>query len=448
MGELFGTDGIRGIANKEITCPLAYAIGRAVAYRLSDQNSKPIIAIGKDTRVSADMLESAIISGILSAGGDVVKLGVLPTPAVSLLTKKYRCNGGIMISASHNPTEYNGIKLFDENGMKFSDKIEDSIENLVKNSSEIASPVGNNIGILLPSPDSRGDYIRTLLATVSSDFSGMRIALDCANGATTKIAEEAFWRLGAHVLVTGNHPNGLNINENCGSTFLTNICRFTKESKADFGVAFDGDGDRALFCDEFGNEVDGDQALAIFSSHMKQQNALAKNTLVVTVMSNLGLTLFAKEQGISVVPTKVGDRYVWDELQKSGYSLGGEQSGHIIFPEHAVTGDGILTALKLAEILSKKKTSLSKLASLMTKLPQVLYNVKIKNDAKEKITKDTELLAILEDTKKILGERGRVLLRPSGTEPLYRVMLEGEDAEKIAKLGQKIVAHLQSNYSV
>ena len=249
------------------------------------------------------------------------------------------------------------------------------------------------------------------------------------------------------MVATGNTPDGININKNCGSTHIGNICRFTTETGSDFGIAFDGDGDRALFCDEFGNEVDGDQALAIFSYHMKQENTLAKNTLVATVMSNLGLTLFAKEQNISLVSTKVGDRYVWEELKKSGYSLGGEQSGHIIFPKDAVTGDGILTALKMAEIIAKKKVPFSQLSSLMQKLPQVLYNVKIRKDAKDKITKDTELLAILENTKKILGESGRVLLRPSGTEPLYRVMLEGEDSDKIARLGQKIVAHIQAKYS-
>lgn len=448
MGQLFGTDGVRGIANKEVNSPLAYAIGRAFTHYLKQDNIRPIIAIGKDPRISSDMLEAALISGILSAGGNVILLGILPTPAVSLLTKKYQCNGGIMISASHNPAEYNGIKLFDQNGIKFSDEIEDTIEELTKNGSMIPNPTGCEIGAILPSPNAKEEYCNWLVSKVSANFSGMKIAIDCANGATQDIAEETFCRLGADVFVTGSQSNGFNINENCGSTFLENICRFTKETGADFGIAFDGDGDRALFCDEVGQEVDGDCALAIFSHHMKQQNALSKNTLVATIMSNLSLTLFAKEHGISVVTTKVGDRYVWEELQKNGFSLGGEQSGHIIFSDDAVTGDGILTALKMTEIMAKEHTPLSQLSHLMKKLPQVLYNVQITKDAKDSIPKDAELLTMLEDTKKILGERGRVLLRPSGTEPLYRVMLEGEDLEKITELGQKIVLYLQKKYSV
>ena len=447
MERLFGTDGVRGIANKEITCPLAYAIGQAMTHKLANGNKKPTVAIGKDPRISSEMLESALVSGILSAGGNVLKLGVSPTPAVSLLTKQYHCDGGIMISASHNPAEYNGIKLFDENGMKFSDETEDMIETLITNIDQIPKPSGDGIGRILPSPNAKEDYMNWLISKVSADFSGMKIALDCANGATSQIAQDMFIRLGADVFVTANRPNGVNINQNCGSTHMENLCRFAKETGADFGISFDGDGDRALFCDEFGQEVDGDQVLAIFAYHLKQQNNLTKNTLVATVMSNLGLTLFAKEHGILVVNTKVGDRYVWEELQKGGYCLGGEQSGHIIFPRDAVTGDGLLTALKMAEMIAKGTVPLSQLASLMTKLPQVLYNVKITKDAKEKIPKDTALLAILEDTKTILGDRGRVLLRPSGTEPLYRIMLEGESPEKISELGEKIVFHLQTNYA-
>ncbi len=448
MGRLFGTDGVRGIANKDITCPLAYAIGRAMTCQLSNGNQKPTVAIGKDPRVSGDMLESALIGGILSAGGNVLKLGILPTPAVSLLTRQYRCDGSIMVSASHNPAEYNGIKLFDKNGMKFPDEMEDSIENLVKNSTEMPNPSGDKIGIVLPARNAKEDYITWLLGIVSHDFRGLKIALDCANGATSHIVEEVFSRLGAEVFVTANQPNGFNINENCGSTFLKNICQFTKKVGAHIGIAFDGDGDRALFCDESGQEVDGDQALAIFAYHQMQENTLAKNTLVATVMSNLGLSLFAKEHGISVVFTKVGDRYVWEELKKGSYSLGGEQSGHIIFPDYAVTGDGILTALKMAEILSKKKAPLSQLSKRMKKLPQVLYNVKIPKEAKDSIPTDTDLFKILEDTKKELGDRGRVLLRPSGTEPVYRVMLEGENPDKVAELGKKIVSYLQINYPI
>ncbi len=446
MGKLFGTDGIRGIANEELTCPLAYDVGRAITHHLNQENNQPTIAIGKDPRNSSDMLEAALVSGILSVGGNVILLGVLPTPAVSLLTKQYHCNGGMMVSASHNPREYNGIKLFDKNGTKFPDEIENILEKLVKNGSEIASPTGNGIGAVLSSPNAKEDYINWLISKVSSDFAGMKIALDCANGATAGIAETVFQKLGAEVFTTANKPNGININQNCGSTVLENICRFTKETGADFGIAFDGDGDRALFCDEFGNEVDGDQALAIFSLDMKQHNKLKQNTLVATVMSNLGLSLFAKEQGISVVSAKVGDRYVWEELKNGGYSLGGEQSGHIIFSEDTVTGDGILTALKMAEILARQKEPLSRLSSVMKKLPQVLYNVKIADDAKAKIPTDANLLAILEDIKKRLGERGRVLLRPSGTEPLYRVMLEGENEALLVESGKQIVAYLQKNY--
>lgn len=447
-GRLFGTDGIRGIANSETTCQLAYAVGQAVATHLQKKHKRPTVAIGKDPRISGDMLESALLCGLMSAGANVLKLGVLPTPAVSLLTNIHQCDAGIMVSASHNPMEYNGIKLFDQNGIKFPDEIEDEIESLIKNSARIPLVTGEAIGRILPSPNAKEDYITWLMGTVSHHFNGMKVALDCANGATSQIAEEVFARLGAKVFVTANQPNGTNINKNCGSTFLESICHFTKEVDADIGIAFDGDGDRALFCDENGNEVDGDQALAIFAHHQKQQNTLAKNTLVATVMSNLGLTLFAREQGISVVSTKVGDRYVWEELQRGEYSLGGEQSGHIIFPNHTVTGDGILTALKMTEILSKKKESLSNLAKLMTKLPQVLYNVRITEDAKGKIPTDTALLNLLEDVKKRLGDRGRILLRPSGTEPLYRVMLEGESHTEISELGEKIVSYLKQEYSL
>ncbi len=447
-GRLFGTDGIRGIANCEITCHLAYNVGQAVACYLQKRHHTPKVAIGKDTRISGDMLESALISGLTSAGANVLKLGVIPTPAVSLLTNIYQCDAGMMVSASHNPVEYNGIKLFDENGIKFPDEIEDKIESLIKNSTEIPLATGEQIGKILPSPNAKEDYITWLLGIVSQNLDGIKVALDCANGATSQIAEEVFTRLGAEVFVTSNQPNGININKNCGSTYLETISRFTKEVDATIGIAFDGDGDRALFCDEYGQEVDGDQALAIFAHHQKQQNALAQNTLVATVMSNLGLTLFAKEQGITVVSTKVGDRYVWEELKKGGYSLGGEQSGHIIFPHHAVTGDGILTALKMAEILLEKKETLSNLAKLMVKLPQVLYNVKTTEDAKKKIPTDATLLKLLEDTKKSLGERGRILLRPSGTEPLYRVMLEGENHTAISELGEKIVSYLKKEYSV
>ncbi len=447
-GSLFGTDGIRGIANIEVTCPLAYAVGQAVAFYLQKKHQSPTIAIGKDPRISGDMLESALISGLTSAGANVIPLGVLPTPAVSLLTSIYQCNAGIMVSASHNPVEYNGIKLFDKNGIKFPDETEDEIESLVKNSAKIPLATGEHIGKVLSSPNAKEDYITWLMGTVSKNFNTMKVALDCANGATSQIAEEVFVRLGAEVFVTANQPNGTNINKHCGSTYLENICRFTKEVGAHIGIAFDGDGDRALFCDEAGIEVDGDQALAIFAHHQKQQNTLAKNTLVATVMSNLGLTLFAKEHGISVVSTKVGDRYVWEELNSGGYSLGGEQSGHIIFPNHAVTGDGILTALKMAEILSEKKVAFSNLATLMTKLPQVLYNVRITEDAKEKIPTDTALLELLETVKKQLGDRGRILLRPSGTEPLYRVMLEGESHTAISELGEKIVSYLKTKYFV
>lgn len=448
MGRMFGTDGVRGIANLELTCPMAFSIGRAVTYQLFKESENPILAIGKDPRISSDMLENALISGILSAGGNVKQLGVLPTPAVSLLTKKYSCDGGIMISASHNPAEYNGIKLFDKNGIKFSDEIEDAIENLVQNNQLIPHPTGVSIGILISFPNAKEEYINWLVSQVPQNLAGIKIALDCANGATSEIAEKVFCRLGAEVFATGNQPNGININDHCGSTFLEHICRFTREHKAHIGIAFDGDGDRALFCDETGEEVDGDQALALFSHEMKQENTLAKDTLVTTVMSNLGLTLFAKEHGISMATTKVGDRYVWEELQKGGFSLGGEQSGHIIFANHAVTGDGILTALKMTRILSEKKVPLSQLAKLMKKLPQVLYNVPVTNKAKEEIPRDFALSELLRTIENTLGDRGRVLLRPSGTEPLYRVMLEGEDAETISQLGQKIVSYLQEKYTI
>jgi phosphoglucosamine mutase len=448
MGKLFGTDGVRGVANKELTPELAFRIGQAgacVLFKTLGHETK--ILIGKDTRISGDMLEAALAAGVCSVGGNVVLLGVIPTPAVAYLTRKYQADAGIMISASHNPMEYNGIKFFNDKGEKLSDLVEESIERLVLDeSASIPVKCGDQIGRVTYNYDALEDYMQFAKSTISVDLKGLNIVVDCANGSSCICAPEVFRRLGANVTVLHNTPDGTNINLNCGSTHMESLRQYVKENQIDIGVAFDGDADRMLAVDENGELVDGDQVMAICALELKKQNKLPYNTLVATVMSNMGLFVMAEQNGINVVQTKVGDRYVLEEMLKSGYVLGGEQSGHVIFLEHNTTGDGLITALQLLSIVKKTGQPLSQLKQVMKVYPQVLYNSRIKNEHKASFLKDSEVSAEISRIERLLDKRGRILIRPSGTEPLVRVMLEGEDYALIDKEAKGLKEMLEKKF--
>ena len=443
MGRLFGTDGARGIAITELTCETAMNIGRAAALVLAKEtNHTPKIIIGKDTRISGDFLEAALVAGICSVGANVHILGVLPTPAVAMLVKKYEADAGVMISASHNSVEFNGIKLFSGTGFKLSDKIEQEIEELILDTPEkMQLKDGCEIGRVFYEMNAEWDYIRYVRKTVDADFTGIKVALDCANGSASGTAKKLFEGLGASCVMISDKPDGTNINKNCGSTHIEQLMKTVVEKKCDVGLAFDGDADRCLAVDDRGQLIDGDKLLAIFSKFMKVQGKLKSNTCVVTVMSNLGFFKFAKENGINATTTAVGDRYVLERMQKLDYNLGGEQSGHIIFLDEANTGDGQLTGVKLLEVMKKTGKKSSELAACMETYPQVLVNVKITADKKGMWEKDEKIQQAIEMYKEKLGDDGRILVRESGTEPLVRVMLEGkktgiitEYANNIAKL--------------
>lgn len=432
MERMFGTDGVRGIANEELTAELAYNLGRAGAYILTEGAHKPKILVGKDTRISGDMLEAALIAGILSVGAEAVILGVVPTPAIAHLTRKYGADAGIMISASHNPVEYNGIKFFDERGYKLSDELEDEIQRVIEsNFKGILSPIGSAIGKSSYEVGALNDYIEFAKSTIGVNLKGVRVALDCANGASYKAAVKTFRDLGAEVYIINDNPDGTNINEKCGSTHPEELMDYVIRKKCDIGFAFDGDADRCLAVDEKGKLINGDYILTICAKYLKGINRLKDDTVVVTVMSNLGLDIACKEIGIKTLKTKVGDRYVLEEMIAGKYVLGGEQSGHIIFLDYNTTGDGLVTALQMSAILKKEKKSLSELCSIMKELPQVLANAVVPNDKKNIYLEDEEIKEEIARIKEKLKEKGRVLIRPSGTEPLVRVMLEGENQEEI-----------------
>lgn len=434
MGKLFGTDGVRGIANIELTCELAYKLGRIGSYILTKGNNNPKIVIGKDTRISGDMLEAALISGILSAGADAVCVGVVPTPAVAYLTRKYKANAGVVISASHNPTEYNGIKFFSGDGYKLPDEIEDLIEDYILNDRDIEkSPKGAEIGKKIIEENGVKDYSKFLRSTIDVDFSGLKIAMDCGNGASYLVAPETLRSLGAEVKVINHKPNGLNINYKCGSTYPDVIRDYVLETGADIGLSFDGDADRLIAVDEKGNIVDGDKIMAICGSYLKEIGRLNKDTIVATVMSNIGLEKAMNNCNCQVEKTKVGDRYVLEHMKKHGYVLGGEQSGHIIFLEHNTTGDGLLSALQLISVMKKRDKKLSELASIMKVYPQVLKNAKVSNGNKNRYLEDEIIAARIAEIEELFKGEGRVLIRPSGTEPLVRVMLEGNNLNMLEK---------------
>ena len=439
MCRMFGTDGVRGIANKELTSQMAYNLGRAGAYVLTEGAHKPKILVGKDTRISGDMLEAALVAGILSVGAEAIILGVIPTPAVAHLTRKYGADAGVMISASHNPVEYNGIKFFDNKGYKLPDELEDEIQRVIESGFEgVPSPVGADIGSSQVEVGALDDYIDFAKETIAVNLKGLKVALDCANGAVYKAAVRAFRELGAEVYIINDNPDGTNINEKCGSTHPEELMDYVVRKGCQVGFAFDGDADRCLAVDEKGNLVNGDFILALCGKHLKEINRLKDDTVVVTVMSNLGLDIAFKEMGINCLKTKVGDRYVLEEMIKGNYVLGGEQSGHIIFSKYNSTGDGLVTALQIASIVKKNTKPLSELCSIMKELPQVLVNAVVPNEKKNIYLEDKEIVDEIHRIESVLDGRGRVLIRPSGTEPLVRVMLEGENQEEIDKLAHNL----------
>ncbi|WP_418791504.1 phosphoglucosamine mutase [Phosphitispora sp. TUW77] len=442
MRELFGTDGVRGVANRDLTPELAYKIGRAGAYVLTRKDQGPVkstVVIGKDTRISGDMLEAALIAGICSVGVDVLRVGVMPTPAIAFLTRELKAAAGVVISASHNPVEDNGIKFFAATGFKLPDEVEIEIERLIRDGiSDLNRPVGSEIGSVKEIDDAGDRYVQFAAGTVGCSLEGLKIVIDCANGAAFAMSPRVFRELGAEVIPVFSEPDGININKNCGSTHPEVIAGMVAEYGADFGLAHDGDADRVIAVDEEGNIVDGDHIMVICGTHLKRKGKLPLDTMVVTVMSNLGLWLGLKNQNIRVLQTQVGDRYVMEELLKSGAAFGGEQSGHIIFLEHNTTGDGIVTGLQLAAVVKETGKTLSELAAQMERLPQVLVNVRV-ND-KAAAMEATEVIEAIRAGEKVLGDTGRILVRPSGTEPKVRVMAEGPDEKQLEEIVEGIAA--------
>ncbi len=438
MTRLFGTDGVRGIANKDLTADLAFKLAQASALALHNEAHQPVVLIGKDTRQSCDMLEAALSAGFLGMGLSVIRLGVIPTPGVAYLTKFKNAACGVMISASHNPAEYNGIKFFSDDGYKLPDETEDMIENLMNEESRLHAAAPDQIGTYQNQPQLLDQYRQHLLTTIDTDFSGLTIALDTANGAACQLAPQLFESLGAKLQLLHHQPDGLNINRDCGSTHLGDLQRKVVETGSDFGFAFDGDADRLLAVDETGAVIDGDKIMALLALHMKEMGKLSHSTLVTTVMSNLGLELAMKEADCSLVRTKVGDRYVLEEMKNSQFTLGGEQSGHIILSEYSTTGDGILTALQLASLIKKKNRTLSAMAAVMTSYPQVLVNAHVNNKLKYDYLKDPDITREIKELESRMAGKGRVLIRPSGTEALVRVMLEGQQQEELNLMATKL----------
>ncbi|MCM1039935.1 MAG: phosphoglucosamine mutase [Roseburia sp.] len=446
MSRLFGTDGVRGVANEELTPQLAMQLGQAGAYVLSRENEhKPTIMVGCDTRISGDMLANALMAGACSVGANAVYVGVVPTPAVAYLTRKYKVDAGVVISASHNPVEFNGIKFFDGNGYKLPDSLEDEIEELIRNGMQgIKFPIGAGVGKIKYRTDAREEYINHAIQAVKVELEGMKIVVDCAEGASFYTSVEALKELGAEIVAIHNNPDGTNINANCGSTHMEELQARVVYEKADLGLAFDGDADRLLAVDETGNIVNGDQIMAIVGCHMKKQGRLKHDTIVATVMSNLGFFLMGEKNGLHIEQTKVGDRYVLERMREIDASLGGEQSGHVIFLDENTTGDGLLSALHLLQVIVETKKPLSELAKIMEVMPQALVNAKVPNHKKEKYMDYPEIAdAIAALDQKFAGE-GRVLIRPSGTEPLVRVMIEGKDQKMIEGEAKKLAELIQN----
>ena len=445
MARLFGTDGVRGEANTKLPPELAYRMGRAATiYFGQHSEGKPQILIGRDTRISGEMLEAALVAGICSAGGNVILAGVIPTPAVAYLARKLHAAAGIVISASHNPFQDNGIKFFGGDGYKLPDKVEDEIEQIVReldSGKNFKRPTGEEVGKIEHRQNLLEDYISFVMNTTSERFDGMKIVLDCANGAAYKAMPTVLERLGANLILIGNRPNGININDYCGSTHMENLRLEVLKNRADIGIAHDGDADRCLCIDERGEIIDGDHIMIICAKLMMEVGALPKKTVVTTVMSNIGFRQALKEMDLSCETTAVGDRYVLENMRTNGHKLGGEQSGHIIFSDYSTTGDGLITALQVLTAMKKFKSVASELNALMTTYPQVLLNVKVKN--KELCQKSEAVKLAIAEGEIELGTTGRILVRASGTEPLIRVMAEGPDKNQLNRICNKIAAEVE-----
>jgi len=448
MGRLFGTDGVRGIANSELTPELAFKLGKAGAHVLSKDKTRPVVLIGKDTRLSGDMLEDALSAGILAVGGSVIKVGVLPTPAIAYLVKAYQADAGVVISASHNPFEYNGIKFFNGEGFKLDDSIEDEIEDIILRDIDVNSHItGDRLGRCLEADDDAIDkYAEFLKSTIDVDIKGVKLVLDCANGAAYSVAEKVYKALGADITVIGNKPDGININDKCGSTHPEKLQKEVLKQDAFLGLAYDGDADRLIAVDEKGRIIDGDKLICICAKMMKDRDQLPGDIVTATVMSNIGFHKYIESLGCKVEVTGVGDRYVLESMLKTGCTIGGEQSGHIIFRNHTTTGDGILSSLQLLQAIMLSGKKPSELSDEIEIFPQVLKNARVKNENKDKYKSDPDVKAAIEAAEKELEGSGRILIRPSGTEPLVRVMLEGQDVEHITKIAEDIAVLLTKRF--
>ena len=446
MRKYFGTDGIRGIAGESLTADLSFKVGKALGKLLTEKKEHPKVVIGRDTRISCDMIEQALTAGLTSTGVNVMTVGTIPTPAIADLTKTIETDSGIMISASHNPYQDNGIKIFGPDGFKLTDEQELEIESLIDNSEQIKNASFEKIGKLYGGSELSQKYVQHIKQSISGDLSDIKIALDCANGATTGVAPYIFGDLEADIETIGCQPNGININDNVGSTKIDTISTFVRENNVDVGFAFDGDGDRVLAVDANGNIVDGDKIMFILAKHLKEQGELKDNMVVSTVMSNIGFYKAIEENGLQSVKTAVGDRYVVEEMRKNDYSLGGEQSGHIVLMNYATTGDGILTAVKLANIIKSTGKSLEELASEVSIYPQKLVNIKVID--KKAAMEDSEILAECEKVEKELEGNGRILLRASGTENLIRVMVEASSDELTDKYCEQVAKIVREKFEV
>lgn len=449
MGRLFGTDGVRGVANSELTPELAFSLGKAGAYVLSKESEKkPTFLIGMDTRISGDMLENALSAGILAVGGDVIKVGVLPTPAIAHLVKHYDADAGIVISASHNPYEYNGIKFFNSEGFKLDDSIEEEIEDIILRQIDVNSHITHDqIGKCREADDNALDiYVKFLESTADFTLKGRKIVLDCANGAAYQAARMVYDRLGANTVTIGVNPNGTNINDGCGSTHPELLQEAVIREGAFIGLAYDGDADRLIAVDEKGRIIDGDKLICICAKMLKEEGRLAKNLVTGTVMSNIGFHKYLKDMGCETRATDVGDRYVLEDMLKTGGIIGGEQSGHIIFLDKTTTGDGILSSIQLVRAVLKSGKNASELSDEIKIYPQVLVNAKVTNENKKRYTEDEEVVKAFNEVSAKLGDTGRLLVRPSGTEPLVRVMIEGEDTESITEMAEELADMLSKKF--
>ena len=452
MRKYFGTDGIRRIANTELSPELVYRVAKAGAYVLSKHTDKaPTILIGRDTRLSGTLIESAMVAGFLSYGANVKLLGVMPTPAVAYLTRKLKADASVVISASHNTFEFNGIKYFSNKGMKIPDEIEEEIEEVMDSGKlDELSAISAKIGVSEIRTDLLDEYIYFFRKIFDDNIEkynrqDFKVAIDTANGATYQVADKVFKTLGINHVIINNNPNGININDGCGSTHLEMLKEYVIKNKMSLGIAYDGDGDRCLAVDENGEEIDGDKLLAIISNYLKKQGKLSKNTIVATVMSNLGLNKYAEKENLQFVQTKVGDRYVLEKMIKNGYNLGGEQSGHVILLDYNPTGDGILTSLMLIQAILECGKKASELGAMVQKYPQVLINAKVESDKKYDYEKNAEIKKAIEELEKEFDGNGRVLIRPSGTEPLVRVMIEGKDKKEIEEKAKKVANLIEKN---